>query len=182
MEDEYLVFDNDEVLFRTRSSIVLLTGLLILNGFALLILSLYLLAYPEELTHWRTLLGLGLPVLGSLLLLRRIRRLHRVVWYLRVMEDGIIAYDYTRQKWVIPWIDMLAMNVTDQGLMVLTRTGNRRLYIPSAFPDYHVLSHALVAGAESRGIPIWIRGKPLEELDLHTLYPFLTSDTPAHSH
>ncbi len=182
MEDGHLVFDNDEGLFRTRSNIMLLTGLLVLDGFALAVLMLYVLAYPEELTDWRTSLAFALPLLGSGFIFYRIRHLRRVIWYLRVVHHGIVAYDYTRRKWVIPWLDMKAIDITDRGLTIFTHTEHRRLYIPASFPDYHILSHALTLRAEEEGIPLWIRGKSLEELTLNDLYPFLSNDIPSLSH
>ncbi len=100
----------------------------------------------------------------------RLYRLQHQVWRLHLSESKLIGYDYGRQAWVIDWMHLDRLNLTEDGLRVETLDG-RHLVIPNGHADFSALSHALLDYAEHLGCPLYLNGRPFETVDLRTLLP-----------
>ena len=170
----YEVFDNEEVQLYARKQATHLTVCAAVTVLA---------------TLFGTALGLEgwlpMPAVGGLLILtwlgavhwmaRRMRKLRRLVWCLKLSEERIVGYDYTRRKAIMDWHRVQRVDLTGDGLVIV----GPELFafeIPHLFPDFAALSHRVVYYAEGHGIPVSIDGKPWEELDVYQLFPFLADD------
>ncbi len=184
MPDRSDVFDADQVLYDTRRRVVRLGRVAIGAG----ILTVGLVAL------WLNL-ALPLPSLGCLLALlwlgettystRRLRKLRRVVWCLKLSSDAVEGYDYARRHLQLAWKHVQRVELTDAGLRVVGDP-HPLIEIPDAFVHYSALSHRVVHYAERQGVPIWIDGQPYEEIDVYALFPSLaegpSSDAPNRPH
>jgi len=140
----YEVFDNEEVLYRTRSHILWLSGLLLLMVFFGMAITSYLIFIPQPLT---------LPVISTYAILSllsvgitlRIYQLRKTVWCIKLSEVDIIGYTHSRRRITLPWEEIKHINLTHHGLLIVSQNPSQKLFIPHAFTSYHVLSHQLVA-------------------------------------
>lgn len=108
----------------------------------------------------------------------RHRHLCRTVWCVKVSAEGVVGYDCARRKTNLKWDDLQQINVTDHAL-VLIQSPYCFFEISTAFFDYPALSHGIVAHAERHDVALSMDGRPLDEIDVYTLYPFLTGEPPA---
>ena len=129
---------------------------------------------------------LPLPLVGGVLVVmwlgtvrwmaNRMRRLRRLVWCIKLSEERIVGYDYTRRKAIMDWSRVQRVELTGEGLLLV----GPELFafeIPHLFPDFSVLSHRVVHYAEMNGVPVFIDGQPWQQLDVHQLFPFLAEDS-----
>lgn len=173
MPSGYEVFDADEVLFEARRRAT----------WARRILGLALLPTAALLYFWFQ--PSGSLVIGGLMLALwlgvggwaawRLQQLHRVAWCLKLSAQGLEAYDYTRHRLRLPWARLQRVEVTDAGIR-LVGSGGQRIRVPDRFPDFPALSHRLTRRAEAHGVPLWIDGRPYQDLDVYALFPSLMDD------
>lgn len=175
MSHWYEVFDNEEVQLQARRQAAQLTALAV----ATILLTFTLTALGIERI-------LPLPAVAGLLLAiwfgtvwwigSRMRRLRRIVWCIKLSEERVVGYDYTRRKAVLAWDQIHRVELTPNGLL-LTGAAPFSFEIPHLFPDFATLSHRIVHYAEQHGVPVLIDGKPWEAIDVYRLFPFLADDT-----
>ena len=177
MSHWYEVFDNEEVQLHARKQATHLTAFVA----AAVLVTLFGIALGSE--------GLvPMPAIGGLLIItwlgtvhwmaRRMRRLRRVVWCIKLSEDRIVGYDYTRRKAVMDWSRVQHIDLKSDGLLIV---GDElfAFEIPHLFPDFAELSHRVVHYAELNGVSVSIDGQPWQELDVFQLFPFLANDPSA---
>lgn len=165
------VFDNEKVqlMSRNRAAALIATGMTLLAG------TFLLMAMHHEGILSTAVAGLLITTswLGTLWwIARRLRRLRRLVWCVKLSEDRIVGYDYTRKKTVLHWIRVSRLELAREGLVVVG-PDDCSLEIPHLFPEYATLSHRIVRYADNYGIPIFVNGRPWEDLDVYALFPFL---------
>lgn len=176
MSNWYEVFDNEEVQWHARRQATRLTmaaAAAVLITFCIAVLAL---------DGW-----LALPIAGGLLVTtwlgavygisRRLRRLRRVVWCIKLSEERVVGYDYTRHKAVMAWAKIQRAELTRDGLL-LVGEGACTFHIPHLFPDFAVLSHRVVYYAEQHGVPVFLDGRPWQDLDVYRVFPFLADAAP----
>jgi len=174
MSHWYEVFDNEEVQRHTRKQATHLTAV-------------------ATLAIATTLVGatlgfeghLPLPAVGGILavtwfatvrwLASRTRKLRRLVWCIKLSEERIVGYDYTRRKAVIDWNRVERVELKKDGLLLIGPP-LAAFEIPHLFPDFAELSHRVVHYAEMNDVAIFIDGQPWQELDVYQLFPFLADD------
>lgn len=174
MSNWYEVFDNEEVQRHARTQATHLTVVTALTVVITLIVAT--LGYEAYLSF---------PTVGILLaatwlfsvrwVAQRMRRLRRLVWCIKLSEERIVGYDYTRRKAVMTWDRVERVDLSDQGLLLAGPNGSA-FEIPHLFPDFPELSHRIVHYAEMNGIPVYIEGLPWQELNVYRLFPFLTEN------
>ncbi len=174
MSNWYEVFDNEEVQRYARKQAAHLTAV----AAAVVVLTLACAALALE--------GLlPLPVAGILLVLTwfgavrwialRMRRLRRLVWCIKLSEERVVGYDYTRRKAVLAWNRVRRVDLTGDGLL-LVGADLCTFEIPHLFPDFAALSHRVVHYAEVNAVPVFIDGQPWQTLDVYRCFPFLAED------
>ncbi len=167
----YAVFDNDEVHYLTRKQVARL-GVLAMSALTLTLGAVA--AGHEALLPWALLL----PALATLWIgllawtIHRLRQLRRVVWCVKLSDRRVIGYDYARRRTVLDWTVIERIELTDSGLLFVGPPP-ASLEVPLLFPDFAVLSHHALGHAEFYGIPVYVHGRPWQELDVYNLFPFL---------
>ena len=176
MSHWYEVFDNEEVQWQARRQATHLTALAAGSVVATLVLAALALGHVLALP----LAGVAVAVLwtGTVLwMARRQRALRRIVWCIKLSEDGAVGYDYTRSKHTLRWTGMARLELARRGLLLVGDDG-ATLEVPHLFPDFHFLSHRAVHYAERHDVPVYIDGQPWQMLDVYALFPFLADDAP----
>ncbi len=177
MSNWYEVFDNEAVQLHARRQATRLTAV----AAAAVLLTLCVAALGFERT-------LPLPAVGGLLagtwlgavwwIASRMRRLRRLVWCIKLSEERVVGYDYTRRKAVLEWSQVHRVALTGDGLLLVGRE-LCSFEIPHLFPDFAALSHRVVHYAELNGVPVFIDGQPWQDVDVYRLFPFLAEDPSA---
>lgn len=170
----YETFDAEEVLFETRRRVNRL-GHVALVAIVLTILALIASAR----------LSLSAPLTGTALVVlwigvvayvsHQMRRLRRVTWCLKLSGQCVEGYDYARRRIQLRWAQVRRVALTDSGLLIVG-SQHCQIKVPDRFSDFPALSHLVTRYAEDHGVPLFINGRPLEELDVYTLFPFLVDD------
>ena len=175
----YEVFDNEEVQLLTRRQVGQLSGIVILT----IVFTLSGLALGHAGAVPLPLVGL-VVFLAWLVSVRwiatRLRKLRRVMWCVKLSDRCIVGYDYTRQKTALDWTEVRRVELAGRGLNV-SGPPPCSFEIPHLFPDFAELSHRVLYYAEFYDVPVFIDGKPLNDLDVYALYPFLDSSPSAGS-
>jgi hypothetical protein len=172
----YEVFDDEQVQLQTRQQVRrVVIGLVIVLSALAVAGPLIVAGTPDPAI---ALGGLAIAALVSIALTsRRLMRLQRVMWCVKLSVHRIVGFDYARRKIVLPWCEVERVEVDREGLLVVGMPGPQGqgpvLQIPSQYPDFHALSHRTVEYAEAHGIPICVDGRPWQLLDIAKLYPFL---------
>ncbi len=167
----YEVFDNEEVQLLSRKRAAALIAL----AMTLIAVTLTLLAMSREGVAPTALAGVLITsswLATAWWTARRLRQLRRLVWCVKLSENRIVGYDYTRRKTVLDWRKVERLELTRHGLIVVG-PDECSLEIPHLFPEYATLSHRIVRYADAYGIPIFVNGRPWEDLDVYALFPFL---------
>jgi len=176
--DWYEVYDHEGVQLLTRQRV---SRIVAASSFALLAA---VAAVPVVVLHTSLpalgLAGVTAAFLGVLAFAsRRLLRLRRVVWCVKLSVHRIVGYDYARRKLMLPWTAVERVEVDGEGLLVVGPPAPPEaavvLRIPHLFPDYSRLSHRVVEYAEAHGVPVCVEGRPWQLVDLPTLYPFMAS-------
>lgn len=170
----YEVYDNVDVQLMTRKRAAALTGAVTLA----IMFSIGVLAVGLE-GSLPLSAALGLIAVGWALFtwwcLRRNRRLRSLVWCVKLSDREIVGYDYARRKSAIDWLNVERIDVRGEALIVIGR-GNVCLEIAHLFRDFAELSHRIMKYGDLYSIPVYVDGRPWQQLDLQEVYPFLAED------
>ncbi len=170
----YEVYDNVDVQLMTRKRAAALTGAVTLAiMFSIAVLALGLegsLPVPTAL-GWIALGWFGL----SWWCLHRRRRLRRLVWCVKLSDREIVGYDYARNKSSLDWLDVDRIDIRDSALVVAGRE-DVCLEIAHLFSEFSELSHRIIRYADLYDIPVFIDGRPWQQLDVLDVFPFLAEN------
>lgn len=167
------VYDNERVQLITRRQAAV-TFLVFAAAVGETIL-LAILARESLLPVWLVIaLTVAVWAVAAMRMGRHFRRTNHVVWCVKLSDAQIAGYDHARRQTCLDWSDVRQIEVGRRALRV-KGCGDEQLEIPHLFDDFATLSHRIVEQAERNQIPIMIEGRPLDEIDLYALYPFLGS-------
>lgn len=174
MSYRYEVFDADEVQFNTRQKVTRLSGVVA----AAVVLTVLTVGMSQSD-------AVPLPVVGAAVfgiwltavwwISRRLRRLRRVVWCVKLSDSHVMGYDYARRTVSLEWRHVQRVEITDADLRIVGSSACS-IHIPSIFPAFAALSHQAVEHAEQHGVPVHLHGQPYEDLDVYVLFPTLAED------
>ena len=177
MSSWYEVYDNVDVHLMTRKRAAAMTAIVTL----VIMFSIASLAVGLEGS-------VPLPIAGLLIVAAwivfgwwcalRYRSLRRQVWCVKLSDIEIVGYDYARRRSDVEWCRVARVEIGDAALFVVGRSG-LTLEIAHLFQDFAELSHRIMHYAERYGIPVYIDGRPWQQLDVYDVYPFLHVDTPS---
>lgn len=177
MSSWYEVYDNVDIQSMTRKRAAALTGVVTI----VIMVSITALAVGMEGS-------LPLPAAALIIVLawagfawwctRRYRSLRRQVWCVKLSQQEIVGYDYARRRSELEWLHVECIDIGDSALLVVG-PGHLTLEIAHLFPDFAELSHRILYYAESYDVPVHVNGRPWEQLDVYSLFPFLQLDTPS---
>lgn len=175
--DLFEVFDNEQVQLVTRrqaaATFLTLAGAIGGSLILFVLIGEGVVSYPGAVA-----LGSLLWIVAGVRLIRHIRRTNHVVWCVKISPAQIAGYDYARRQTSLYWTDVRQIEIASEGLRV-RGTIDRHIEIPTLFQDYAGVSHRIVEHAERHHIPILVDGRPLDDLDLYVLYPFLAPGVSA---
>lgn len=167
----YEVFDNEHVQLNTRRKVSVLGAVML--GALVLTISAAAATFAGPLP---IVAGMFFIVGGWLLTVAwcgiRFRRLRRLAWCLRISDDGIVAYDYSRKKTVIPWDEVSQIEWAGESLLI-SGPPPCSIEIPHLFSEFSTLSHVILDEAEHHSVSILVEGRTLESVSAEQLYPFL---------
>lgn len=176
MSQWFEVFDNEQVQLLTRKQAAgMFVVPLSVLGVGLLLLILSREGHLGELLAGSLIFPAWLFTLAFLV--RRILRLRRLVWCLKLSDTLVAGYDYARRQTCMPWSEVQRIDLTAGGLVIEGSEG-RVLELSPLFTDFAALSHRVVQYAEQHGIPVYVDGRPWEEVDVYRLFPFLEEGLP----
>ncbi|MFW5972644.1 MAG: hypothetical protein ACOCTG_01520 [Bacteroidota bacterium] len=165
------VFDNEEVQLTTRRKVTTLCVLVV--SAVILTFVCAIAAFSNQMTSsggfWMVAL---IWTATAAWCGARLRRLRRVAWCLKVSNDSLVAYDYARKKTIIPWHDVSRIDWTGRSLLI-TGPPPCSIEIPDLFSDFAALSHTVYDCAARSNVPIYLESRELDDLDIHSVYPFL---------
>lgn len=167
-------FDAEEVLFETRRRVAQLSRI-VLSAIVVTILALIAGARFSlaPLLVGGSLVGVWFSVVAYVA--HQMRRLRRVAWCLKLSSRGLEGYDYARRRIQLRWAQVRRIALSGSGLLI-TGSEHCRIRVPDRFPDFPELSHQVVRLAERHGIPLFIDGQRLDDIDVYALFPFLADD------
>lgn len=170
----YEVYDNVDVQLMTRKRAAAMTGVVAL----VIMFSIAVLAVGME-GSLPLPAALGLITVGWVVFsgwcIHRTRRLRRLVWCVKLSDREIVGYDYERRKSSIGWLDVDRIDIRDAALVIVGR-GDVHLEIAHLFPDFAELSHRIMRYGDHYSIPVFIDGRPWQQLDVYDVYPFLADE------
>lgn len=176
MPNWFEVFDNEQVQLLTRRQAAKLTGICV--GIFACSVVLFALGHLSRLPLSVAFFLVGVGWIGSVAwLLNRFKQLHKIVWCVKISSRFVAGYDYARRKTALDWTVVERVELDQEGLTVVGPSLNY-LQIPHLFTDFATLSHRIVQYAEFYEIPVLINGQLWEEIDVYSLFPFLT-DNPS---
>lgn len=109
-------------------------------------------------------------------LVRRIRRLRRIVWCVKLSREEVVGYDYARRRRSISWRQVERIDLGD-GSLTIVGPHPLSLEITHHFREFAQVSHRIIYYADHFGIPVFVNGKPWQHLDVYDVFPFLADDT-----
>lgn len=171
----YDVYDNVEVQRVTRreaASVTVIVTVVMMVSIAALALGI-----DGPVPAW---LGIGIAVgacgsFGSWMIRRR-ERLRRVVWCVKLSKDEVVGYDYTRRQIRIEWLAVERLDV-GEGSLTIIGPHPVSLEITHLFPEFAQVSHRVMHYADRYNVPVFVNGKPWEQIDVYDVFPFLSEDT-----
>lgn len=110
--------------------------------------------------------------------LDRLQRARSVAWCLKITDDAIVGYDFSRQRRVIFWRDVTSIDVTESALHIHS-SRRSSLVIPHLYKEYEALGHVLLDYTESYGVLLTVNGTPMNEINVYQLFPGFESYTEA---
>lgn len=180
MSPWYEVYDNDQVHMLTRMQAARMT----VTATVALMFAIGCMAFGLEGTLPIVVAapaGVGALVLFAWRCGKQLRQLRRLVWCVKLCDREIVGYDYARRKITIPWSSAERIELGDRSLVVVGPNTDL-LEVAHLFPDFPEVSHRIADYAEDHQVPLFISGKPWQQLNLYEVYPFLSEDTPSSTH
>ncbi len=170
----YEVFDNEEVQRRARNRrYVLMHGLALTAALSLLLVS-YAVGHAAGRVA-ALMLTAALWAGTAVWWMRTDRHLRRIVWCVKLSDRKVIGINYARHATELDWIKVRSIHLTTDGLRIES-SSREDIEVPLLFPDFPALSHSIVEYAEFYGIPVYVDGRPWQQIDVHVLYPFVQGD------
>lgn len=167
----YEVFDNEQVQFATRKQAATITAVLA----AMAGVSVAGIAFMSTATVHPVITVVSL-IIGWMLTIkwayRRLQRVRRVMWCVKISDRRIVGYDYSRRQTVLDWMQVKTVELTDTGLVV-KGLDNQSLEITHLFPEFAELSHRVAFYADIYDIPVFVDGLPWQNIDVYDVFPFL---------
>lgn len=173
-------FDAEDVLRRTRRraahvtaapmAAVALTAVLVVLG-------------RQGALPWTVVggaLGIGW-VAATAWMNRRLCRLRRVAWCVKLTPEGLTAYDYARRPITLTWDDLRRVDLRDDELRMV-RSRHCVVRVPAAFDGFSRLARRVQREAGRHGAALWLNGTPLREAPLDALEPLLSPGNPSSAH
>lgn len=99
-----------------------------------------------------------------------LQRARSVAWCLKVTDDAIVGYDFSRQRRVIFWKDVASIDVTESALHIHS-TRKSSLVIPHLYKEYDALGHILLDYTEYYDVLLTVNGTPMNEINVYQLFP-----------
>ncbi len=170
----YDVYDNVEIRLITRKRAATVTALaVVVCVFSVLCVLVGLTGrlpfVPAAVT------GLVVSGVFARWLVRRIRRLRRIVWCVKLSSEEVVGYDYARRRPTIPWRTVERIEIGDAALTIVG-PAPIQLEIAHVFRDFVQVSHRVVHYADRYGIPVFVNGKPWQHINVYDVFPFLADD------
>lgn len=167
----YEVFDNEDVQFSTRKQVGALGGL---AAAAAAVTATGLAAGHIGVVPMPAALGaLVLVWLGVIRYsTRRLERLRRVVWCVKISDRRVVGYDYARHRTTLDWLDVEHIVLTRESLL-LAGPDRRAIEVPVLFQDYAALAHRIVHYAEFYEVPVLVGDQPWQSIDVYAHFPEL---------
>ncbi len=170
----YNVYDNVEVQRVTRKQAAAATAIVTVFGAAGL--AAVVLGIDGPLPLW---VGLGAAVAAwaalTVWMLRRYQRLRRIVWCIKFSDAEVVGYDYARRRITIPWVKVERLEIGGDSLTIVGPQP-ASLEITHLFAEFAQVSHCIMRYAERHGVPVFVDGRPWQQLDVYDLFPFLSED------
>lgn len=167
----YEVYDNVDIQLMTRKRAAAMTAVVTLA----IMFSIAVLAFGMEgsipLSSAVLIVGITWGAFAWWCQLRH-RRLRRLVWCVKLSDKEIVGYDYARRKSALGWLDIDRIDVRSDALVVVGG-GDLRLEISHLFPEFAELSHRITGYGDRHSIPIFLEGRPWQQLDVYEVFPFL---------
>jgi len=167
------VYDDELVLAsirrRARNHVVALVVCVCVSGIAAA--TLLSTVWPSPLVAFVLILTWSACGLYAI---RRYDRLSRVVWCVRLSATAVTGFNYDRRKTRLTWPTIDVVEIGEAGLEL--QSGTRGLIIPVDFPDFSALSHRILELCEPYGVPVFVHGRPWQELDVYKVFPFLAEN------
>jgi hypothetical protein len=167
----YEVFDNEDVQLATRRKVTALSVVAAIAATATLV-CLSAMASGHISVIGAAAVIMPVWILTAVWCVARVRALRRVAWCLKISDEAILAYDYTRKKILLPWSSITRVEWTDRSALI-AGPPPCTIEIPSLFSDFTALSHSLLRQAEAHQVPVYVDGGSLDLVDVYKLYPFL---------
>ncbi|MEX0821705.1 MAG: hypothetical protein WD021_06135 [Rhodothermales bacterium] len=170
----YDVYENVDVQRITRSKAAGVTGLVavvLLVGVIPITLGL-----EGTIPLWVAVpFALGIWTAYAAWWIRRLEQLRRVVWCVKISREEIAGYDYARRRIIIPWPDVERVEIGESDLTIYGPPATS-LEITHLFEDFPEVSHRVIENARRHDLPVFVNGKPWQQLDVYEVFPFLSSD------
>jgi hypothetical protein len=174
MANWYEVYESDAVLREVRQRV---TRLLVFGTpgalLASLLAAIFLTQTPPAWIPASAVMGLAVG--GGIAFLRLWHGTRQAVWCVKLSDRAVEGYNYARVRTRIDWTKVSRVSLTERSILVESHPGPS-IEILDLFPDFSALGHRVVEYAEFFGIPVCVDGKPWEEMDLNSVYPFLARD------
>jgi hypothetical protein len=107
--------------------------------------------------------------------IRRRARLRRIVWCVKLSEDEVVGYDYSRRRITIAWRDVERLDVGDGSLTIMGPHAEY-LEITHLFPEFPQVSHRVMFYAGRHDAAVYVDGRPWQQIDVYRLFPFILED------
>lgn len=171
----YDVYDNVEIQLVTRRKAAALTAITVVALAGALLLAVV--GFTGRLPFFPVLL-VSMSAGGGFLwwFTRRLGRLRRIVWCVKLSREEIVGYDYARRRRALAWRKVERVEIGDSGLAIVGPQ-TLQLEIAHIFREFPQVSHRITRYADRYGIPIFINGKPWQHINVYELYPFLADDS-----
>jgi len=167
----YKAYDNEEVHLETGRQVAVLIDVVAsaLSFSVILVLGAFLGLLPAVATAAGLLVAwLGIAAWTTY----RLRKLRRIAWCVRVSQQRVVSYDYTRRATRLPWKRIRRVDLQSQALHLIG-PAPQHIEVPHRFRNFADVSHTIVDHAEANEVPVHVDGQPWDTLDVYTLYPGL---------
>ena len=165
------IFDAELVQLKTRRTVLNLTASIVST-----LIVVGVVAYAAKISSDVSPYVAGALVLGSIAYviwaLDRLQRARRVAWCLKVSDETIVGYDFSRERHVIQWRDVESIDVSESALEIHSKRRSP-LIIPHLYKEYGALGRCLLDYTEAYGIPLSVNGTPLLDINIYNLFPGL---------
>ena len=163
------VFSDERVraLVRARAR-RLVVGFALASGFLVAAAPLVTVWWPPIAGPAALTCGVVLTAL-AVVTLRRLARLHRMLWRVELSVGRVVAHDVGGRRVSVVWPALDAVDVRHDGIAFAGRDGGGRrvrFVVPRTLPQFTALGHRAVEYAEAFGRPLWVDGQPWDRLDV----------------